>query len=98
MSIAIGMVITIVKAPHGECERVHHDEGDHGEEDDHDPEHGDHGEETGPAADLVAGDLTERALVAPEREEEDDEVLHAFVEHRADHEPQRPGQVAELGC
>ena len=47
-------------------------------------------------ADLLARHLAERVPVAPQRDEQDDEVLDAAAEHRPRHDPERPRQVAEL--
>ena len=47
-------------------------------------------------ADLLARHLAQRLAVAPHRGEQDDEILHRAAQHRADDDPQRAGQVAEL--
>ena len=47
-------------------------------------------------ADLLARHLAERFAVAPHGGEQDDEILHRAAQHRADDDPQRARQVAEL--
>ena len=49
------------------------------------------------AAELVAREVGEAPAVAARRAEEDQHVLHAAGQHRADEEPQGSRQVAELG-
>ena len=50
---------------------------------------------TGPISSLRH--LAQRLAVAAHRGEEDDEVLHRAAEHDAEDDPERAGQVAELG-
>ena len=50
----------------------------------------------GQPADLLARDVGERAAAAAHRGDEDDEVVHAAGQHRADQQPEEAGQVAEL--
>ena len=47
-------------------------------------------------ADLFAGHLAERFAVAAHGAEQDHEILHGAAEHRADDDPERAGQIAEL--
>ncbi len=69
---------------------------DHRQQDDHDQQHRDQRDEAAHFADLFARHLSERFAVAPHGREEDHEILHRAAEHRADDDPERAGQIAEL--
>ena len=73
------------------------DEGEHGHQDDHDEQRADHRRSGAEAAELVARELGEAAAVATGRAKEDQHVLDAAGQHRADEEPQGARQVTELG-
>ena len=84
------------RGPRRRLERVHHDKADNGEENRHDREHGQLCDEAAAFAYLFARHLTERLAVAPDRAEQNDEILHAARERRAGDQPERARQVAEL--
>ena len=84
------------QSPRRRPQRVHHDERQHREEDDHDREYGDHGGYACRLADFFLRHLSQRFAVAPQRAEEDREILNRAAEDHADHEPKRAGQEAEL--
>src|SRR6266853_1276121 len=49
-----------------------------------------------PYTTLFRSHLRERTAVAADRRKQDDEILHRAAEHRADEQPERAGQIAEL--
>ena len=53
-------------------------------------------EQSSAATHFFARHFTERFAVAPDRAEQDDEVLHAARKHRAREQPQRAGKISEL--
>jgi len=84
-------------SPGARLERVDDDEGGNGEQDDDDAEHRDVGYETANAADFRFCHRGERLAVAADGKEQDDEILHATAQDCAGDDPERAGQVAELG-
>ncbi len=76
--------------------RVDHDQAEHRDQNDHDQQHAAERHQPADRSDLVARHFAQRTAVALERVAEDHEILHASAEHRANHDPQRRGQVAEL--
>ena len=97
MNIAIGMVAAIVNVPHGlPFSAFTTTSADHRQQDDHDQQHRDQRDESADLADLLARHLAERFSVAPHRGEQDHEILHRAAQHRADDDPQRSRQIAEL--
>ena len=97
MNMAIGIVAAIVNVPQGlSFKRVDDHEREHRQQDDHDQQHGDQRREAADLADLLARHLAERLAVAPHGAEQDHEVLNGAAEHRADDDPQRARQIAEL--
>ncbi len=84
------------RGPRAVSHRVDHHEAEHGDQDDHDREHADQRDCAADGAELVTSHLAERAAVAPDRAKQRNEVLHAAAEHRAEHDPERAGQVTEL--
>ena len=68
MNSAMGIVQPMVNVPHGAlAQRVDHGQAEAGQRDDDDEEDGDAGGDAGDRADLLAGDLGQRAAVAPHR-------------------------------
>ena len=59
-------------------------------------QHGDQRDEAADLADLLARHLAERFAVAAHGGEQDDEILHGAAQHRADDDPERARQIAEL--
>ena len=84
------------EAPRRGAERVHHDQRQHGEQDDHDREHRDHRRHARDPADFLFRHLAQGLAVAPQRAEQNREILHRASQHHADHEPERARQKAEL--
>jgi hypothetical protein len=84
------------RRPRAIAHRVHDDEAEHRDQDDHDRHYPDQRDGAADDAELVASHLAERAAVTPDRAEQRDEILHAAAERRADEDPERAGQVAEL--
>ncbi len=82
--------------PRAVLHRIDHDEAQHRDQDDHDHHYADQRGDAADGAEFVARHLAERAAVASRREKQHDEVLYAAAQHRADQDPQRAGQVAEL--
>ena len=76
---------------------VHDHEAQHGAQDHHDEQGADEGGEAAEGPELIARHLPDAAAVAARGHQQHRHVLHATAEHRADEDPQRPGQVAELG-
>ncbi len=79
------------QAPRRGAQCVHDDQREHREQDDHDREHGHHCRRAGDSVDFLLRHLAERLAVAPQRTEEDREVLHRAAHHDPDDEPQRAG-------
>ena len=77
--------------------RVHHHQAEHADQDDHDREHAHQRGGAAERADLLAHHLAERLAAAPQRADQDGEVLHRAAQHHADQDVERAGQVAELG-
>ena len=75
---------------------VDHHQSEHGDEDHHDHQRADQRGDAADRAEFVARHLAQAAAVAPGGEEHDGHVLHAAAQHRADQNPQRARQVAEL--
>ena len=84
------------RSPRAAFERIDHHQPDHRQDDDHHQHHGDQRDEAADLADFLARHLPQRFAVAPQRAEQDHEILHRAAEHRADHDPQRARQIAEL--
>ena len=59
-------------------------------------ERADQRDAAGDRAHLHLDHLAERAAVAPDRAEQDYEVLHRAGEHHADQNPERAGQITHL--
>jgi hypothetical protein len=77
--------------------RLDHDEGKHGDQDHHDEERPDHRGRGAEFSELVTREMGEAAPVTARGAEEYEHVLHAACEHGPDQQPERSGQVAELG-
>ena len=83
-------------SPRAFAQRLHDDQPERRKDDDHDAERADESDAAGDRAHLHLHHFAEGAAVAPDRAEQDDEVLHRAGEHHADENPQRPGQVSHL--
>ena len=87
MISATGIVVAMVKTPHGTLgQRLHDDQREHGEQNHHDGEHADERERADRAADFLLHHLTERLPTPPHRSEEHDHVVHTAAQRRADQE------------
>ena len=94
---AIGMVANTVAVDHGLCAIALTTISDeHRDQDDHDEQRADQRRGAAEAAEFVARHLAEAAPVAPGGAEHDEHVLHATRHDRADQQPQRARQIAEL--
>ena len=76
--------------------RVHHRDGQARQGQDEDEQHGPGGDNADGLADLLAGDVGQAAALVAHRGEQHDHVVHRAGKHRADENPQRAGQIAEL--
>ena len=83
--------------PRAAAQRVDDDQREHREQDDHDRENRDHRRQAGHRVHFLFRHLAERLAVAPDRRDEDREVLHGAAQDDAQDEPERPRQKPELG-
>ena len=83
--------------PRAAAQRVDDDQREHREQDDHDREDRDHRGQAGHRIHFLFRHLAERLAVAPDRGDQDREVLHGAAQDDAEDQPERPRQKAELG-
>ncbi len=77
-------------------QRVDDGQAEPGQRDDDDEQHGDGRRQARDRPDLVPRDLRQRPAVAAHRGDENHEVLHRARQHRADNQPEKAGEKAEL--
>ena len=83
-------------APRALGQGVVDDQGETGDKDDQNAQDGEHSDGTGGTADFLTHHLGQGLAVASHGREQNDEVLHGTAQHRADQDPQRARQIAEL--
>jgi len=86
-----------VGAPRAGEHGVDHGDGEAGQGQDQDEQDGKGGHRAGRLADLVLGDARQALAPVPDRGEEHDGVVDRTGQHAADDDPERAGEVAELG-
>ena len=84
------------RAPGTSLERIHDHQGAHSEQDHDDADHGNVSHQAAQAANFFPRHFGERLAVAPNREQQNHEVLHAASEDRAGQYPKGPGEIAKL--
>ena len=84
------------RAPGRIPQRFYDHERDHRQQNHHDRQHGETCDGAAPFGHFLARDLPQGFPVAPHRAEQNREILHAAAQRRADDQPERPRQVAEL--
>ena len=67
------------------------------QQDNHDGQNRRHADDARSGVQFLLHHLGERLAVAAHRTEQDDEILHRSPQHHPNQNPQRPGQVTELG-
>src|ERR1700685_79491 len=83
-------------SPRTRLQRIDDNQSADAEQDNQDRDHGDISDESAYAPGLFLRHLGERLAIAANREDQDDEVLHAAGKYRARQNPQSAGQIAEL--
>ena len=91
------MVAAMVNVPHGlPSQRVDDDQRHHRQQNNHDQQHRHQRHKPADLADLLARHLAQRFAITPHRAEQNDEILYGSAQHRAEENPQRSRQIAEL--